>query len=158
VVTSDHGHGPVDGALYLDALLPGATTASEGGVAYVAVDGERDAQRVAKRLEAHGVERLPGDQLPPDRRDQLAAFVVPGRAVGFEATAPEDRAGAVSGPSRYLSGHGFAPGTASDERFLIAAGGGIEAQRLPHAGSADVAATVAALLGLSALGDGTTLI
>ncbi|MFN2323044.1 MAG: alkaline phosphatase family protein [Trueperaceae bacterium] len=158
VVTSDHGHGPVDGALYLDALLPGATTASEGGVAYVAVDGERDVQNVAKRLEAHGVERLPGDHLPPERRDQLAAFVVPDRAVGFEASAPAERAGATSGPSRYVSGHGFAPGTASDERFLIAAGGAVPARRVPRAASEDVAATVAALLELGALGDGDALI
>ncbi len=157
VVTSDHGHGPVDGALYLDTLLPGATCASEGGVAYVAVDGPREAERVAARLRPHGVARLPGDHLPPDRRDGLAAFAVPGRAVGFETTAPVDRAGAVSGPSRYLSGHGFAPGTASDERFLIVAGAGIEARRLPRASAEDVAATASALLGLPMPGGGRAL-
>lgn len=158
VVTSDHGHGPVEGALYLDALLPGSTTASEGGVAYVAVDGERDARRVAERLRAHGVERLPGDHLPPERRDQVAAFVVPGRAVGFEASAPAERQGAVAGPSRYLSGHGFAPGTASDERFLIAAGGGIPSRWVPRAASEDVAATLGELLGLGTVGNGRTLV
>lgn len=158
VVTSDHGHGPVDGALYLDALLPGATSASEGGIAYVAIDGEGEARRLAERLRAHGVERLPGDHLPPDRRDGVAAFTVPGRTVGFEARAPEDRKGARSGPSRYVSGHGFAPGTASDERFLVAAGGGIEPRRLGRADSADVAATVAALLGLETVGDGRSLV
>ena len=157
LVTSDHGHGPVEGALYLDGLLPGVTCASEGGVAYVAVDGAREAEWIADRLRPHGVERLPGNHLPPDRRDALAAFTVPGRAVGFETTAPADRAGAVSGPSRYLSGHGFAPGTASDERFLIVAGGGVEAQRLLRASAEDVAATAGALLGLAVPGGGRTL-
>jgi predicted AlkP superfamily pyrophosphatase or phosphodiesterase len=157
VVTSDHGHGTVEGALYLDALLPGATTASEGGIAYVAVDGEREASRLAERLREHGVERLSGDHLPSERRDEVAAFTVAGRAIGFEASAPADRLGAVSGPSRYVSGHGFAPGTASDERFLVAAGTGIDARRVPRAEAADVAATLSALLGLEALGDGRSL-
>lgn len=157
VVTSDHGHGPVAGALYLDALLPGAICASEGGVAYVAVDGAREARRLAERLSEHGVEPLPGDHLPADRRDGLAAFTVPGRAIGFEASAPEGRAGAVAGPSRYASGHGFAPGVGSDERFLVAAGGGIDERRVPRAASQDVAATLGALLGLGILGDGRSL-
>jgi predicted AlkP superfamily pyrophosphatase or phosphodiesterase len=157
VVTSDHGHGPVEGALYLDTLLPGATAASEGGVAYVAVDGPREARRIAERLREHGVERLPGDHLPAELRGELAAFTVPGRAVGFEGAAPDGREGAVSGPSRYASGHGFAPGTSSDERFLIAAGGGIEARRVPRAASEDVAATLSALLGLDPLGHGRSL-
>lgn len=157
LVTSDHGHGPVDGALYLDALLPGATCASEGGIAYVAVDGADEADRIASRLRAHGVERLPGEHLPSEQRDAVAAFTVPGRAVGFEATAPAERAGATEGPSRYASGHGFAPGTASDERFLIVSGGGIEAQRVPRAASADVAATANALLGLPSRGAGRAL-
>ena len=157
LVTSDHGHGPVDGALYLDALLPGATCASEGGIAYVAVDGAGEADRIAARLRAHGVERLAGDHLPREQRDAVAAFTVPGRAVGFELAAPAERAGATEGPSRYASGHGFAPGTASDERFLVVAGGGVEPQRVPRAASADVPATVRALLGLPSPGVGRAL-
>ena len=157
LVTSDHGHGFVDGALYLDALLPGATCASEGGVAYVAVDGAREAERVAARLRAHGVERLAGDHLPPDRRDAVAAFTVPGRAVAFETVARPGHAGAASGPARYLSGHGFAPGTGSDERFLIVAGEGVDARRAPRAAAEDVAATACALLGLPSLGAGLAL-
>jgi predicted AlkP superfamily pyrophosphatase or phosphodiesterase len=157
LVTSDHGHGPVEGALYLDALLPGATCASEGGVAYVAVDGPREARRIADRLRPHGVARLPDGFLPPDRRDVLAAFTVPGRAVGFETTAPVDRRGAHSGPSRYLSGHGFAPGTASDERFLIVAGGAVDARRIARAAAEDVAATAGALLGVPVPAGGRVL-
>ena len=157
VVTSDHGHGAVAGALYLDALLPGATTASEGGVLYVAVDGQRDASRVAARLAEHGLVALTGDHLPEERRDQVAAFTSTRGAIGFEASAPPDRAGALDGPSRYASGHGFAPGTRSDERFLIAAGPGIAHRTLERARSADVAATLCALLGLPALGDGEAL-
>ncbi len=148
IVTSDHGHGPVERALYVDALLPGATTSCEGGVLYVAVDGRTEARRIESHLAEHGVARLPGDHLPPERRHDVAAFVAAG-ATAFEATAPTERAGAIEGPSRYASGHGFAPGTPSDERFLIAAGPGIRRRRLERAASADVAATIAALLGLT---------
>lgn len=157
VVLSDHGHGAVEGALYLDTLLPDATVASEGGVLYVAVDGTRDAERVARRLREHGVVPLPGDHLPSAQRDAVAAFTSERGRIAFEATAPAERVGTPSGPSRYASGHGFAPGTPSDERFLIAAGPGIATRRVPRARSADVAATLCALLGLPTLGDGETL-
>ena len=156
VVTSDHGHGPVERALYVDALLPGATSACEAGVLYVAVDGSREGARVAERLAEHGIRRLPGDHLPAERRGEVAAFVAEG-ATGFEPSAPAELAGALEGPSRYPSGHGFAPGTPSDDRFLIAAGPGVARRRIAHAASADVAASVAALLGLGALGAGRTL-
>lgn len=157
VVTSDHGHGAVESALYVDALLPGATVASEGGVLYVAVDGPSEARRIAARLAEHGVVALPGDHLPAEQRDGVAAFTCAHGAIGFETSAPTDRAGALTGPSRYASGHGFAPGTPSDERFLIAAGPGIDRRRVPRARSADVAATLSALLGLPVLGDGEAL-
>ena len=157
VVTSDHGHGAVERALYAEALLPGAVTSCEGGVLYVAVDGPREAARVAERLAPHGVTRLPGDHLPPERRDDLAAFVA-GGTTAFEARAPEERGGALEGPSRYASGHGFAPGTHSDERFLIAAGPGIGTRSAPRAASEDVAATIAALLGIEHDGPGHTLV
>lgn len=157
LVSSDHGHGAVERALYAEALLPGATTSCEGGVLYVAVDGASEAARVARRLTPHGVTRLPGDHLPPERRDDLAAFAAP-RGAAFEARAPEALAGALEGPSRYPSGHGFAPGTPSDERFLVAAGPGVATRRVARAASADVAATVAALLDVEHVGHGRTLV
>jgi predicted AlkP superfamily pyrophosphatase or phosphodiesterase len=156
VVVSDHGHGPVERAMYVDALLPGAITSCEGGVLYVAVDGPSEAERIERRLAEHGVTRLPGDHLPPERRHDVAAFVAAG-ATAFEAAAPSERAGALEGPSRYASGHGFAPGAPSDERFLVAAGPGIARRTLERAASADVAATAAALLGLAWDGPGRSL-
>ncbi len=156
MVTSDHGHGPVERALYVDALLPGATTSCEGGVLYVAVDGHDEAARIARRLAEHGIRRLPGEHLPAQRRDEVAAFVASG-ATGFEASPPADRAGALEGPSRYPSGHGFAPGTRSDERFLVVAGAGVPRRHIQRAASEDVAATAAALLGLAPFGSGRAL-
>ena len=156
MVTSDHGHGPVERAFYVDALLPGATTACEGGVLYVAVDGHEEATRIARRLAEHGIRRLPGEHLPAPRRDEVAAFVA-GGATGFEASPPAARAGALEGPSRYPSGHGFTPGTPSDERFLVVAGPGVPHRRIARASSQDVAATAAALLGLAPLGSGRAL-
>ena len=156
MVTSDHGHGPVERALYVDALLPGATTSCEGGVLYVAVDGPSEAARIARRLAEHGIRRLPGEHLPAQRRDEVAAFVASG-ATGFEASPPAERAGALEGPSRYPSGHGFAPGTPSDERFLVVAGADVPRRHILRTASEDVAATAAALLGLAPLGSGRAL-
>ena len=157
MVTSDHGHGPVERAFYVDALLPGATAACEGGVLYVAVDGHDEAARIARRLAEHGIRRLPGEHLPEPRRDAVAAFVASG-TTGFEASPPTERAGALEGPSRYPSGHGFAPGTPSDERFLVVAGPDVPRRRIARAASEDVAATAAALLGVAPFGSGTSLV
>ncbi|MBA2668652.1 MAG: alkaline phosphatase family protein [Trueperaceae bacterium] len=158
VVTSDHGHGPVARALYPRELLSDRAVATEGAVLYVAVDGERDAASVAARLAAVGVIRLADDaHLPDDRRGVLATFVAPPGAA-FEHRPAEVPAGTTSGPARYRSSHGFAPGTASDDRFLIVTGPGVRPHRRASAGSADVAATVAALAGIELATAGTPLI
>lgn len=160
VITSDHGHGPVDRALYAERLLPGWTVAPEGSLLFVAADGEREAQRAGEVLRPFGVERLDAAYLPPDVRGRVAPFVAPDGAVfqmrptaGVEV---DDRA--ASGPAKYVSSHGFRPGHPHDERFLLAAGPGIEARRVPRAEAADVEATVSALAGLPALGAGRSLV
>jgi predicted AlkP superfamily pyrophosphatase or phosphodiesterase len=156
MILSDHGHGALTTAYYLDALLPGRTSVSEGGTCLVVVDGAADRERLRALLAPHGITPLPGDHLPESVRPALASFAAPLGGV-FEARAPSDRAGACSGPPRYASGHGFAPGASADDRFLVLAGPGIRAGRLPRAAAADVEATLATLLGIAPLGLGASL-
>lgn len=162
VVLSDHGHGTVDEALYLDALLPGVPCAAEGGTLFVKVDSDRERQALAGRLAPHGVRWLPAAPLPPAQRGEIAVFTAPpgphGGGVVFSARAPDGHAGALRGPAPYRSGHGFAPGTPSDERFMLIHGPGITPRRLAHAAAEDVASTLAALLGLPPLGRGRVLV
>ena len=158
VVTSDHGHGPVERALYPEALLPDRAVSSEGAVLYVVVDSERDAGRVASRLAQHGVVRIAGgDHLPPDRRDVLATFVAPDGA-SFERRPAGVGQGVTGGPARYRSSHGFVPGHVSDERIFVAAGPGITPLIRARAASQDVAATVAALTRVGLGGPGSALL
>jgi predicted AlkP superfamily pyrophosphatase or phosphodiesterase len=162
VVLSDHGHGRVDEALYLDTLLPGVPCAAEGGTLFVKVDGARARARLRTRLAADGIASLPDAPLPPALRDELAVFAAPvgpgGGGVVFSRQAPEGYRGAVRGPAPYRSGHGFAPGTPSDDRFMLIVGPGIAPRRIAHAAAADVATTLAALLGLPPLGRGRVLV
>jgi predicted AlkP superfamily pyrophosphatase or phosphodiesterase len=157
VVTSDHGHGPIDRALYAQALLPGRAVSSEGAVLYVAVDGEREAIGVEARLAEHGVSRIAGgDHLPADRRDVLATFVAP-PGTAFERR-PAAAEGAIEGPPGYRSSHGFAPGSMADERFFVAAGPGISPARRARAASPDVAATISAMVGTTLDAPGSPLL
>jgi predicted AlkP superfamily pyrophosphatase or phosphodiesterase len=158
VVTSDHGHGPVDRALHAREILPGRFVSSEGTVLYVVVEGARDAARVEARLAEHGVRRIASDDhLPRDRRGHLATFVAPPGAA-FEGRPADTASGTVGGPARYRSTHGFAPGHVWDERIFVAAGPGITPTVRARAASADVAATVASLVGIRLDGPGSSLV
>lgn len=145
-VLSDHGHGPIERALYADALLPDHRHSCEGGFLYVAIESEREAQRLAVRLAPHGVERLPGDHLPAEVRREVATFVAPPRC-SFERR-PAGVAG-VSGNPHYPSNHGFRPGSPQDERFAIIYLPGGEPKRVARADSLQIAPTLAALLEMS---------
>jgi predicted AlkP superfamily pyrophosphatase or phosphodiesterase len=146
VVTSDHGHGPVERALHAREILPGRPLSSEGAVLYVLVDGAGDAARVEARLAEHGVRRIRGDDhLPADRRGVLATFVAP-PGTAFEERPADVERFTMAGPARYRSSHGFAPGHVSDERIFVAAGPGITPSVRARAASIDVAATVASLI------------
>ena len=158
VVTSDHGHGPVERALHPQEILPGRPLSSEGAVLYVVVDGAADAGRVEARLAEHGVRRIRGDaHLPADRQGVLATFVAPPGAA-FEGRPADAEPGTVAGPARYRSSHGFAPGHVSDERIFVAAGPGITPAVRARAASEDVAATLASLIGVGLDGSGSSLL
>ena len=154
VVTSDHGHGPVQEALRPDVLLAGTPFATEGAVLHAFVANERGRRDVAARLAEHGVEALSGEHLPADVRDRVAAFLAPEGTV-FERSIDGDRA--PRGAARSRSAHGFAPGHPHDVRPLIARGPGVTPGTIERAAGADVEATLAALTGLAAAGEGRSL-
>ena len=157
LVTSDHGHGAVERALYSDNLLPGRPVACEGSVLLAATDGEKDAVQLERELAPHGVERLSADYLPPDLLGQIALFVAPD-GCSFQPNPAAAGDAAVSGPPSYSSSHGFRPGREADERFLIVKGPGIETRSLQLAAAEDVAATAAGIIGLRPLGNGRCLV
>lgn len=154
VVTSDHGHGPVEAALHLDRILPDATVTSEGTIALVAVTDETHRVDVTTRLADHGVAPLDPSFLPLDAADRLAAFVAPDGCSFERAREPGD---AVQSAPHYRSMHGFRPGHPFDERFLIAVGPAFATRTVPAAPANAVEATLADLLDLAPFGDGTPL-
>jgi predicted AlkP superfamily pyrophosphatase or phosphodiesterase len=154
VVTSDHGHGPVEQALRPDVVLPGTPFATEGAVLHAFVADGRARREVTNRLGEHGVASLPAEHLPPDVRDRVAAFLAPEGTV-FERSAEGDRA--PRGAARSRSAHGFAPGHPHDVRPLILRGPGVPADTIERAAAADVEATLAARVGLPPAGEGRSL-
>lgn len=159
IVTSDHGHGVVEKALYTERLLPGRPVNCEGSVLVSHVDGEPDARRVAERLQPFGAERLTSEYLPEDVRDSLALFCAPG-GVAFQPrpTVEGVSADATHGPPKYRSNHGFRPGHPDDERFAIIVGPGIEAGSVSRASAEDLAATAATILGIGRFGNGESIV
>lgn len=158
VVLSDHGHGPVTGGLYLDTLLPGVPCAAEGGTLFAKIEHPRERQQIAARLAEHGVRPYDEAPLPSDRRDEIAVFLAPPGVVFTQGVAKGAAPGSLGGPAPYRSGHGFAPGSASDERFMLVRGPGIAPRRVARAAAEDVASTLAALAGLSPFGRGRALV
>lgn len=170
LITSDHGHGLVERALYAERLLPGRTVACEGRILLVVVDGAGEARTVVGLLAEHGVYPLASEYLPGDRRSHLAAFVAPdGTAFELRPTSssgdPDGAPGsrpirgmnaerAISGAPKYRSSHGFRPGHPADERFAIVRGSGVPRQTRARAEAEDLAPTVAALLGVAHPGPG----
>ena len=155
MVTSDHGHGEVNRALYTDRLLPGRQVSSEGSVLIARIADETDADELNQALAVHGVTRLASDYLPEDRRAALALFCAPD-GHSFERRPAVDGVdpAAPSGPPKYRSNHGFRPGHPDDDRFAILAGPGIEPTVRQRAAAEDIAATAAKIIGLHGFGKG----
>lgn len=155
VIASDHGHGPVDRALHPERILPGFVASCEGGLLYVVAEGAARRAEAAARLAEHGATAVDGAFLPAEARRRIAAFAAPPGA-SFETA--DDPGDAPWGPPRLGSMHGFAPGTPSDERFLVAAGPRVPVAALEAAPANAVEATLAACLGLAPPGGGEPLV
>jgi len=157
LVASDHGHGPVDRALYGARILPNKACSSEGGILFVVADGEEDRREATERLAVHGAEPLDAHPFPDDVAERMLAFVAP-PGTSFEAAAPEADPHAVAGPPAHRSTHGARPGAPSDDRFLVAAGPGVPKGRFERAAADAVEATLAELIGLPSGGNGSSVL
>lgn len=146
-VTSDHGHGPIERALYPDTIIPGHRWESEGGTLHVLVRDQRDRAEVTARMADHGAQPLESSHVPAAQRPLIATFTAP-PGQSFEKRPPELAAEAPSGPPQYVSSHGQRPGCVTDDRFCIFAGAGIAASQVPSATAEQFAPTLAQILGL----------
>ena len=146
VITSDHGHGTIERALHPHNILPELPMSCEGGFLYVALDSPEDAPRMHELLAPYGVSQHDGSHLPTEQRQHIACFLAPA-GTSFEQASPGDAS--PQGAPRYRSGHGFIPGSLSDQRFAIFYGAGVPIEYCPQARSGQLTPTMAQLLGLS---------
>jgi predicted AlkP superfamily pyrophosphatase or phosphodiesterase len=146
VVASDHGHSPIETAIFPQAIIPETTWISEGATLYVATRDEAERYRVAQALEPFGVRPWTNDHIPADVKERIATFVAPARH-DFEG---HHGAGPLSalGKPKYLSSHGICPGAPEDDRMLVAHGPGIPTRIIDAAEANQFTPSLAAILGL----------
>ncbi|PSH62162.1 alkaline phosphatase family protein [Phyllobacterium sophorae] len=152
-VASDHGHGPVDTAIFPEAIIPDMNWMTEGASLYVSLKTPGDLERVAERLLPYGVELWQDHHVPESLRGRVAMFVAPPRH-SFEER-PSDASGSdASGPllatgrPQLISTHGFRPGSPEDDRMFILSGAGIAPQIIEEADADQFTPTLARVLGL----------
>jgi predicted AlkP superfamily pyrophosphatase or phosphodiesterase len=146
-VLSDHGHAPIEKALYPEAIIPSATFSCEGGMLHVAVKSPADLADTRARLAEFGAVEYSNEHLPPEQRQQVHCFVAP-ESVSFEHDPAQAAQGPIAEP-RLRSSHGLRPGHPGDERFLVMAGPHIRRQTIAKARASQVAPTLASVLGIS---------
>ncbi|NKC32468.1 alkaline phosphatase family protein [Falsiroseomonas selenitidurans] len=143
VVSSDHGHAPIDTALYPEAILPGKIWASEGGALHVLAATARDVATLA----ALGITPLPDTHLPEAQRGRITTFVAP----AGQAFERRTDVATPTGAPIVVATHGNAPGTPGDDAVAFLAGGGMPRGLVPRASLRDLAPAILHLLGLPAL-------
>lgn len=146
-VTSDHGHGPIDTAIYADKVLPETMWESEGATLHVRVESADHAREVAVRLAEYGAEPEESRHVPAAQRDIIATFSAPHRH-SFEhspAATPDNQ---PTGRPTYVSTHGHRPGDPADDRFCIFAGPGVPQAVVERATAEQFTPSLAAVLGL----------
>jgi predicted AlkP superfamily pyrophosphatase or phosphodiesterase len=146
-VLSDHGHAPIEKALYPEVIIPRATFACEGGMLHVAVKSTADLVDTRARLAEFGALEYSNAHLPPEQRQQVHCFVAP-ESCSFEHDPAQAAQGPIAEP-RLRSSHGLRPGHPGDERFLVVAGPHIRRQTMATARASQVAPTLASVLGIS---------
>jgi predicted AlkP superfamily pyrophosphatase or phosphodiesterase len=156
LVVSDHGSIPLRRVVNLARALRagglGGVVATAGGLSHIYLDAPWEVERARQALSGHGEYTLyRREELPPEwkalaeaRVGDLVAVAKPG--VWFSEG---PRAIAGDTPADRLGGHGYPPGVAGTDGFLIAAGPGIRpGARLPVAATVDIHPTLCWLLGI----------
>jgi predicted AlkP superfamily pyrophosphatase or phosphodiesterase len=146
-VLSDHGHAPIEKALYPEAIIPNTTFACEGSMLHVVTQSAAALAETRARLAEFGVLEYSNEHLPPEQRQQVHCFLAP-ESCSFEYDPAQAAQGPIGEP-RLRSSHGLRPGHPGDERFMVMVGPQTARQRLPTARASQVAPTLAAALGIS---------
>lgn len=149
-VMSDHGHAPIDRAIYPEIVIPDTIYQCEGSFLHVVPRSAAELDEITARLAEHGATRYNSDHLPAEQRAAVIPFLAPDD-MSFEADLPFPISEPVGRPSA-ISSHGLRPGHPGDERFAVFAGPEITAARIDRADPAQVAPTLAHLLGLDVRG------
>lgn len=148
VVASDHGHSAVHTTIYPDAIIPDLLWESEGATLHVLVDGAHD-RRIADGLLARfQVEPWSSDHIPVNERDCIATYVAP-PGHSFEETVGDTQEAGPTGRPRYLSTHGFRPGSAEDDRICLLSIPGMQPCNIAWGSAEEFTPTIAQILGLS---------
>jgi len=144
-VMSDHGHSPIETALFINNILPDATMQSEGSILLTVPKDAAELAAITETLAAYGCEPYPNTCLPLEQRETVHLFVAP-LLTSFE-TAPEG-VSEMSGKPSAISSHGLRPGSAGDDRFAVFAGPDVPHGHVDEARAVQVAPTLANILGL----------
>ena len=147
-LASDHGHAPIETAIYAETILPEMPAMAEGATLNVALHGGRDRDRCTDLLRPFGVQLHDGTHLPPNLRDRIATFVAPA-GHSFEELPADGSVDQPTGRPKYVSSHGFRPGTPADDRIFILTGPGVSHRVVETAEAEQLAPTLARILGLS---------
>lgn len=152
-IASDHGHSPIETAIFPDVVLPGSLWQSEGATLHVVVEDRTQRREVERRLATVGAESLDSDHVPPALRDRIATFAAP-RRHSFEESPLDHDGVAPTGRPADISSHGLRPGAPADDRFCLLVGGGLSPEIIDTAAAERFCPTLASLLGLPETGEG----
>lgn len=146
-VTSDHGHSPIETAIFPDVVLPETQWESEGATLHVVIRDLHHSREVERRLSDFGAIAIGSDHVPERVRERIATFAAPPQH-SFEATPQDHPVGAPIGAPAYISSHGLKPGSPADDRFCIFFGAGTSKNVVPLASAEQFCATLNSILGL----------
>lgn len=148
-IAADHGHSPIDTAIYPEAFLPTDTPwSSEGSMLHVYLPHKALRLAVAGKLSTVGVQLCSNEHLPKNAQSDIAVFLAPDR-MAFEPRPTDADPESQTGKAKYISSHGLRPGHPDDDRLCIFSGAGITQGVIEHADSVQFAATVAEILGVN---------
>ncbi|MDK1494772.1 alkaline phosphatase family protein [Sinorhizobium sp. 7-81] len=147
-IASDHGHSPIDTAIYTDIALPDVLCEPEGATLHVVVKNDAHRDEITSRLAQFGADYIGNDHVPGAVRGSIATYAAPHRH-SFEVSRTGPEAASSLGKPRYVSSHGLRPGAPADDRFAIFYGAGIPQRLVDAATAEDFFPALTSILGLS---------
>jgi predicted AlkP superfamily pyrophosphatase or phosphodiesterase len=153
-IMSDHGHRTVDKVIRPDVVVPDANYAMESGWLFVNYHNQNELDTIASKLAEHGVELTDGEIVPEKFKKEIATFVAP-EGMTFESSMDDNKE--PTGEPFTTCTHGFRPGTSGDDRFCVFWGPDVKPGSVASADATQITPTLAKILGLNALTNGSIL-